>query len=66
MDYNAGEPSSSKACACEAERLLNYAARLDGDEQARIIAMADVYSRLAHVAVIRETATPAADRADEK
>lgn len=66
MDYNAQEPSNSKECACEAERLLNYAGRQDGEEQARTIAMADVYARLAHVAVIRETATSASDRATEK
>jgi hypothetical protein len=63
MDYNAKEPSSSRECACEAERLLNQAARSgDANDMNRRIAAADVWARLAQAAAVRE----ATDRTTEK
>jgi hypothetical protein len=63
MDYNAKEPSSSRECACEAERLLSQATQTsDVGVMTRRIAAADVWARLAQAAATRE----AADRADEK
>lgn len=63
MDYNRGEPSSSKECACEAERLLHRAAQTNNaDTMNRLIAAADVWARLAQAAAVRE----AADRSTEQ
>jgi hypothetical protein len=55
-------PLTSLECTLEAERLLQQAIHRSGPDAERAIAMADVYARLAHVAIIRETA----DRATEK
>jgi hypothetical protein len=54
-------PLTSLECTLEAERPLEQAVHRSGADSDRAIAMADVYARLAHVAVIRETA----DRATE-
>lgn len=55
-------PLTSIECSLEAERLLGQATHRSGADVDRAIAMANAYARLAHVAVIRETA----DRDDEK
>jgi hypothetical protein len=60
VDYNAKEPSSSKECACEAERLLNQAGNTrDPGTRAEYIAQAEVWARLAQAGAVRETADPA-------
>lgn len=57
MDYNAKEPSSSRECACEAERLLNQAGNTrDPGMRAEYIAQAEVWARLAQAGAVRETA----------
>jgi hypothetical protein len=55
-------PLTALECSLEAERLLGQAIHRSGEDSDRAIAMADVYARLAHVAIIRETA----GRDDEK
>lgn len=58
----AATPLTALECSLEAERLLGQAIHRSGEDSDRAIAMANVYAKLAHVAIIRETA----DRATEK
>ncbi|MFI7096823.1 hypothetical protein [Streptomyces lydicus] len=49
-------PLTALECTLEAERLLGQAVHRNGEDSDRAIAMANVYAKLAHVAIIRETA----------
>jgi hypothetical protein len=61
METMAATPLTSLECTLEAERLLGQAVHRDGSDCDRVIAMADVYAKLAHAAAVRE----AADRTTE-
>lgn len=63
MDYNAKEPSNSRECACEAERLLNQVGNTrDPGMRAQCIAQAEVWARLAQAGAVRETAHRATEK----